>query len=329
VINILIGLGTTFQWPDYSAVISTVVPKEQYGRANALLSLVDSGPNIVAPMLAGTLLPFMGLKGVLIIDVLSFVLAIGVLLFVHIPQPPRTLEGEAGRGSILREAAYGFEYIFHRRSLLYLQIMMLAGNIFIGIPNSLTAPMVLSRTGNDSLLFGSILSAGAIAAVVGGLLMSAWAGFKRRIVGLLLGWGAYLFFTGFIFGFGRSLLVWIPAVVLARVGAILGSTSANALWQSKVAPDLIAWVTDPIMPVLAGAMADYWMEPAMQSGDAFARSLEWAVGSGPGSGMSFLMIVFGLIGAAVLMLGFLIPDIRNIDSILPDHDQLELVEEVV
>ena len=144
VINMVIGLGTTFQWPAYSAVISTVVPKEQYGRANALLSLVDSGPNIVAPMLAGALLPFMGLRGILIIDVLSFILAISVLLFVHIPQPPRTVEGEAGRGNIFREAAYGFEYIFQRRSLLYLQILMLAGNIFIGIPNSLTAPMVLS-----------------------------------------------------------------------------------------------------------------------------------------------------------------------------------------
>jgi DHA3 family macrolide efflux protein-like MFS transporter len=32
VINVLIGLGNAFQWPAYSAAISTMVPKEQYGR---------------------------------------------------------------------------------------------------------------------------------------------------------------------------------------------------------------------------------------------------------------------------------------------------------
>ena len=46
------GLGNTFQWPAYSAAISTMVPKEQYGRANGMMSLVDAGPGVLAPMLA-------------------------------------------------------------------------------------------------------------------------------------------------------------------------------------------------------------------------------------------------------------------------------------
>jgi DHA3 family macrolide efflux protein-like MFS transporter len=31
--NVINGLGNAFQWPAYSAAISTMVPKEQYGRA--------------------------------------------------------------------------------------------------------------------------------------------------------------------------------------------------------------------------------------------------------------------------------------------------------
>src|SRR5258706_12325427 len=50
------GLGNAFQWPAYSAAITTMVPKEQYGRANGMMSLVEMGPGVFAPLLAGALL---------------------------------------------------------------------------------------------------------------------------------------------------------------------------------------------------------------------------------------------------------------------------------
>src|SRR5512134_432773 len=78
------GLGNAFQWPAYSAAISTMIPQEQYGRANGMMSLIDMGPGVLAPMLAGALLPLFGLTGILLLDVTTFLLAISVLLFVHI-----------------------------------------------------------------------------------------------------------------------------------------------------------------------------------------------------------------------------------------------------
>lgn len=337
IVNIFLGLGNTFQWPAYSAAITTMVPKEQYSRANGLLSLVDSGPGVVAPLLAGALLPIIGLKGILIIDVATFVLAIGVLFFVHVPQPKLTVEGQEAKGSLLKEAAYGFKYIFARPSLLYLQIILFISNIFIGFRNTLIAPMILSRTDNSSLIFGSVQSAGAIAAVVGGLIMSTWAGFKRRINGLLLGWGLYFVFGILLMGIGRSLTIWIPAMVIASIMATVGGTSANALWQTKVAPDvmgrvfsarrLIAWIPDPIIPLIAGPLADYVMEPAMTSGGWLANTFGWLVGTEAGSGMSLVIILVSFGGMIALSSGFLIPAVRNVEDILPDHEQMEKVEE--
>jgi DHA3 family macrolide efflux protein-like MFS transporter len=131
--SIVYGLGMAFQWPAYSAAITTLVPKEQYGRANGMMSLIDAGPGVIAPLLAGALLPIIGLTGILFFDVATFILAIGALMIVHIPQPPRTVEGEQGKGSIWKEAAYGFKYIFARPSLLGLQLTFFFGNLFAGI----------------------------------------------------------------------------------------------------------------------------------------------------------------------------------------------------
>src|SRR5690349_10303536 len=143
---IIQGLATAFQWPAYSAAISTMVPKEQYGRANGMMSLIEAGPGVVAPLLAGALLPIIGLTGILLLDVGTFLFAIAALLAVHVPQPARTQEGEQSRGSFWREAWMGFRYIFERPGLLGLQMIFLAGNLFTGIIFTLIAPMILAQT---------------------------------------------------------------------------------------------------------------------------------------------------------------------------------------
>ncbi len=169
--NVLYGLGNTFQWPAYSAAISTMVPKEQYGRANGLMSLLEAGPGVLAPMLAGAVLAASktnGLTIILLIDVITFFIALGALLIVHVPQPEKTVEGQNEKGSIWKEAAYGFTYIFKRPSLLGLQMIFFFGNLFSGIGFTVFAPMILLRTDNNSVIFGAVNSAAAIGGVAGG-----------------------------------------------------------------------------------------------------------------------------------------------------------------
>ena len=103
------GLGNAFQWPAYSATISVMVSKEQYGRANGMMSLIDSGPGVLAPLMAGALLPLIGLTGILSLDVVTFIFAVVILLFVYIPQPPRTQEGNEAQGNMFQQAVFGFK----------------------------------------------------------------------------------------------------------------------------------------------------------------------------------------------------------------------------
>ena len=333
--SVIYGLGNAFQWPAYSAAISTMVPKEQYGRANGMMSLVEAGPNVVAPLLAGVLLPIIGLTGILLFDVATFILAIGALMIVHIPQPPRTEEGERGKGSVWKEAAYGFKYIFARPSLLGLQLTFFMGNLFAGIGYTVLAPMILSRTGNDSLMLGSAQTAGAVGGVIGGVIMSAWGGFKRRTHGILGGW----IISGIgmaILGLTGGLPVWIAGMVTTAIVIPLVNGSNQAIWQSKVAPDvqgrvfsarrLIAWFTNPISPIIAGTLADFVLEPQMRTTTALSETFDGLVGTGPGAGMGIILFVCGVLSALVGAAGYFIPAIHNAESILPDHDQLAKAE---
>ncbi len=96
---IFYGIGNTFQWPAYSAVISTLVPKEQLGRVNGLMTLMEAGPGVVAPTLAGALLPVVGLTGILAFDVPPFSWRSQRCCWCHVPQPRKTEEGQAASGS--------------------------------------------------------------------------------------------------------------------------------------------------------------------------------------------------------------------------------------
>ena len=322
------GIGNTFQWPAYSAVISTMVPKEQLGRVNGLTSLMEAGPGVVAPALAGALMPHIGLAGLLFIDFATFFIAIGALLLVTIPQPPRTEEGmQASEGTLLQQAGYGFTYIFARPSLLGLQMIFFFGNLFSGMAFTLLAPMILAKTGQNSMVFGTVESFLAAGSIAGGLIMSAWGGFKQRVHGVLLGWFLSSLFI-IALGMGHNLSLWLPAAFIGSVFSPLINGSNQAIWQSKVAPDLqgrvfsarrlIAWFTNPISPILAGTLADFVFEPA-------AKTPAWAggifgtlAGTGAGSGMGLVMMLCGLLAALAGLGGYAIRAIRDAETILPD-----------
>ncbi|MCZ2123206.1 MAG: MFS transporter [Anaerolineales bacterium] len=284
------GLGNAFQWPAYSAAISTMIPKEQLSRANGMMSLIEAGPGVIAPLLAGALIPLIGITGILLIDVITFLFAIGALFSVYIPQAQQTAEGRQAQGNLWQEAAYGFKYIFARPSLLGLQLTFFMGNLFEGIAFTLLPAMILARTGNNELIFGTVQSAGALAGVAGGVLMSAWSGFKRRVHGVLIGWAISGVGVAIV-GLKGGVPIWLIGIVITSLIIPLMNASNQAIWQAKIAPDLqgrvfsarrlIAWLTNPISPILAGALADFVFEPQMQTTTALSRAFDFLVGTGP------------------------------------------------
>jgi len=325
------GTFQTFQWPAYSAAITMMVPKEQYGRANGLTQLAEAGSGIFAPILAGALLALINVTGILTIDIITFIIAIGALLLVHIPQPTVTEAGKKGQGSLWKESLYGFKYIFHRPSLLGLQLVFLTGNFATSIAFTVFAPMVLASTNNNEIVFGSVQSVGAIGGVLGGLAISAWGGPKRKVHGVLGGWALTGLLGVLLLGFGRRFIpLWAVGLFAGTFLAQIINASNQSIWQLKVAPDvqgrvfsvrrLIAWFVNPLGTLLAGPLADLAFEPAMKDNGILTGLFGRVVGIGPGAGMSLMYVLIGLFVILVGLAGYAFPAVRNAEDILPDHD---------
>lgn len=316
---------TTFQWPAYSAATSLLVPKEHLGRAGGMVQIGEAVSSLLAPALAGTLYITIGLQGVILVDAVTFSLAVFTLLLVRFPAPPVSAEGASGRGSLLREAAFGWKYILARQGLFGLLLILAATNFLASLWNPLLTPMVLELTTPEHM--GYLASIAGIGMLAGTLLMSAWGGPKRRVFGVL----GFTFFEGLF----TVLMGLRPSLALITAGAFgllfalpFSNGSSQALWQAKVPPDIqgrvfairrmIAWSTIPLAYLLAGPLADRVFNPLMREGGPLAASVGSLIGVGPGRGAGLLLILAGFLISLVSIAGLLHPRIRRVDLELPD-----------
>lgn len=314
-----------FQWPAYSAVTSLLVPKEQLGRAGGLVQIGEAISALASPAIAGVLFVTIGLQGVVLVDFSTYIIAVLTLLAVRVPPPPVTEAGIAGRGSLLQEAAYGWKYIVARRGLFGLLMVFAATNFLSSLWNPLLPPMVLEMSSPQALGYlGSVVGVGML---IGTLVMSAWGGPKRRIHGVL----GFLMISGLF----EALLGLRPSLVLMAVagfGAMftlpIVNGSSQAIWQSKVAPDvqgrvfsvrrMIAWSAMPLAYLVAGPLADRVFNPLMMEGGTLAASVGRVIGVGPGRGTGLLFIITGSLTVLVAAAGYVYPRVRRVEAELPD-----------
>jgi DHA3 family macrolide efflux protein-like MFS transporter len=324
------GVFQAFQFPAYSAAVTLMIPKEQYGRANGMIGLAGSASNIVAPILAGILMGTIGIIGIMTFDVFTFIVAILALLLVRIPQPIPSKEGREVKPSLWRDSLYGFKYIYERPSLLGLLLVFFSVNLALSISFTLLAPMILARTGNNSMVLGAVQSAVGVGGVVGGLIMSAWGGPRRRINGVLIGMALQFVFGQTLMGLGQGPYIWAAAAFSTLFLLPIVNGCSKAIWQAKVPPAvqgrvfatsrLIAQISNPVGTVLAGPLADYVFGPAMMPGGILTPVFGWLVGAGTGAGMSLMFVITGALGTIVSIGAYAFKTIRNVEDILPDHD---------
>lgn len=330
--NFITGAFNAFQFPAFSAAVSLMIPKEQFGRAAGMLEFAGAASNILAPIFAGALLVPFGLVSIMLVDVITFVVAIVAVILVHMPQPEREVMADGKRPSLWQDSIFGFKYIKERPSLLGLQFAFTALNFIAAFGGILVVPMILARTNNSAGSLATVQSIAAFGGVVGGLLMSTWGGPKKKVRGVLLGMTAEGFLGPIIIGLSKAIPGWAIGSFMTQMLIPVINGSNQAIWQSKVPPAMqgrvfatrrmIAQISFPVAVLLAGPLADNIFEPAMNSDGLAATLFGPFVGTGPGAGMSLMILLAGVIGVFVGLVGYSVPAVRNVETILPDWDAI-------
>ncbi len=324
----LAGSFQALQMPAYAAAVTMMVEKRHYARASSFLELARFASMVASPLLAGLLLGRIGLRNILIIDLISFVLAFGSLLLVHVPPPPSREGRQAGGSQGYLRTVLGWRYIRDRPSLLGLLLTFCAFNLVLILNMVVLFPMILARSGNDEVVLGTVQSALGLGGIAGAVLMAIWGGPRRRIWGVL---GGMIFLSLMVtmIGLGHGTLWWSAAGFICAAALPVVSGSSQAIWQAKVEPDLqgrvFAWrrlISHCMIPfgfLVGGPIADRIVEPALMPGGALAATAGRIVGVGPGSGYALIVVVAGLLAAVVAVAGSCVRVIREVEDLLPDH----------
>ncbi len=318
----------SFQFPAFSAATTIMLDKAEYGRASGMLSMAESAAQVIAPLLGGFLLPLINLNGILIMDIITFTIAVITIAVIHLPQP---MAIDSGKDlTFWQSTLYGFRYILERSSLFGMQLVFFIFN-FLGAFGIILLPAyVLARSHSNELVLGTVQSAGGIGALVGGLIMSLWGGPKRRVHGVLIGMALSALLGTVVLGIGRTPTIWAVAAFTTFLTIPIMNGSNQAIWQSKVPPTLqgrvfatrrlIAQITFPTALLIAGPLADRLFEPAMQPDGTLTPLFSWLVGTGTGAGMGLLIVITGILSVVAAISCYAFPAVRNIEDILPDFD---------
>lgn len=305
-VSILAGFFTAFQYPAYAAAVTMMLSKEDYPRATGMLGSARALSGILAPIFAAALLGPIGLSGIMLIDLATFLFAFATLILIHMPQPTQTETGLQSKGALWQEVSFGFRYIKERHSLGWLTVLFMLSGVFLAIGATLMAPLVLSRTGNSESALAAVQSTGAVGGVAGGVILTVWGGTKRRIHNVLTG-GVGACLLGIVWlGLSGAVLFWAIGSFFFAFFEPFVEGGNLAIWQTKVEADIQGRVFSARqllvqIPYLLGVLsAGYLAETG---------------------GISQVLIFAGLAGALIFMMGYGFRQVREAEILLPDWAQ--------
>jgi len=317
---------SALQLPALTASMTLLVPREQLNRANGLVELGASLSSLLAPLAAGFLVELTGVRGVILIDLATFLLSLGTLLLVRIPRPPRTEEAGASALGFWRGVGAGWGFIRSRRGFLALTAFSMILNFAFGTVQTLLTPLVLSFA--SSAVLGMVLSSAGVGMLAGGAAFVVWGARVERRVWFLLGAAALQGLLLLLGGVRPSALL-VAGVAFGYMAA--GSTIAvcsQTVWQRKVPPErqgrviatrrMLATAAMSLSYVVTGLLADRVFEPLLAAGGPLSGSVGRVLGSGPGRGVALLFMSLGAVVLAAAVAGFRMRPLRELEKDLPD-----------
>jgi DHA3 family macrolide efflux protein-like MFS transporter len=295
------AIGGAFHYPAQQASISLLVPNEHLARIAGLNEAIRGGINIIAPPLGALFLEFLDIQGTLSIDFLTAIIAVGILFFLHIPQPENRKETSVFHlSSLLSDMKEGMAYLLHWKGMVATIALALIMKIALSPAFSLLPLLVSDHFNGDAVQYALVESLSGIGLVLGGLILGFWGGFKKKVWTL---WSAVAAMGICLFWISKlnssQFTIFLIAIFIQSLIVPMIDGPFMAILQSNVKPEFqgrvisltisLLWLSTPIGLGIAGPIADHF-------------------------GIPFWFMIAGILSLFITMLGLIIPVVRNIED---------------
>jgi len=172
-----------FHWPAMQAATSMMVPERHLGRVGGLNQAMFGLSSIIAAPAGAVLIALFPMWAVLSVDLVTAVLAIVPLLFIPVPQPKKEA---AGRPSLMKEMKEGLAFLREWHGAIPIIVLFMIANLLLSPAFSLLPLLVMDHFQGGAAEYAAMEALAGIGMLIGGILLGAWGGGRRKIVTMLV-----------------------------------------------------------------------------------------------------------------------------------------------
>lgn len=235
--------------PARQAAVPRLVPAARLPAANALTGTVATFGAVAGPLLAGGLIPVIGLSTMYLLDTIGLVAAIWAVWRLPALPPLGEVRSRAG----LRDVVDGLRYLATKKVLLISLVADIIAMIF-GMPRALfpqLADDTFGGTAHGGIALGLLYSSVAVGSVLAGLFSGVFTRIRRQGVVIVIGvCGFGLAMTGF----GLAHVLWLAVIFLAIGGAcdMVSMVMRQTIMQNEATDELRGRTQGVFTVVVAG-----------------------------------------------------------------------------
>lgn len=134
--------------PAYRATVSDLLTKEEFSKANGLVSLAGSARYLLSPVIAGMLLSICDVKVLLVIDISTFFFTVGATAVV---KRGITTKHSGEHKSFGKDFKEGWNAVYSKKGVFLLIMVSSVMTLFMGVFQILAEPLILAFADSKTL----------------------------------------------------------------------------------------------------------------------------------------------------------------------------------
>ena len=301
-LTFLASIAGTFQGIALEASTTLMVPERHLARVQGANQVFNGALFIGGAPLGALALAVLPIHLILSVDVITAALAIGPLFYIHIPQPVSSEEATtASASSLWGDVKMATAYIWAWKGLRFFLFIGVIGNFFGNAGFALIPLLITDHFGGDAWQLGWAEGGFGIGLLLGGLLLTTWGGFRRRIFSTLSGWCLFALGT-LLLALAPSHAFWLAwcGMFIFGIGSGFSNGAFRALMQARVEPA----IQGRVFSVLGSASQVTTMLGLIVAGPL----VDW-VGA-----VQFWFMATALVTAVLVVAAFLSPAVLHIEE---------------